>query len=1094
MNTTDRLEQLLHQLSELDGVRTVLDRVKEGKTIRLGSVPGGAASALTAVLQDATERPVLLLTPDENSGSDRARELQSMFDREVYRVPPASSDVRDRTSGQHTPSSRISALLDWVNRSGDRPIMICSLLSLMQSIPPPSEIDARTERLTIGDTRERDTFVEELVDLGYRRTDRVLMAGEFAVRGGVLDLFPEDTDEPYRLEFFGDEIESIRPFDPGTQTSSQPCEQVDVTLVNRKVLSEHASIDTGTSLIDLFDREPQAIWYEPDRIAEKGDRIKRYHDDERAHERFVELSMHPAFEQRVTLSAMPVPEDPDGTNLKCGSVSPLGNTEEHLKQKLTTLAGEVESILIACPTEGEQQRMRSFLSDRDLPDKAAMHVVSGDLSGGFLWPEQNVAVASRKHTERGTETGSEGDTTPSAGTRPIDDFLELEVGDYVVHDRHGIARYGGMTTTEKGGEPHDVMKLFFKDSVLLEVPETEVHRVQKYLGSGKGDPSLSKLGGDRWEQKKQSVSEDVRELGKELIEVQAMREQGIGHACQPDTRWQAEFEAAFPHRETPDQERINAKIKKKMESSAPMDLLLTGDVGFGKTELAMRATFKMVMEGKQVAMMAPTTVLTHQHVRTFRERMGPYPIRVNALSRFQSGSEQREIIEDMEEGSVDVVIGTHRLLSEDVSFDDLGLVIIDEEQRFGVEHKQKLKQLRATVDVLTMTATPIPRSLHMALLGIRDIATLRTPPEGRRNIRTNVMAYDEDQIQEALVRELERDGQVYYLHNRVQTIKNARDRVQELVPDARVRVAHGQMSGQTLERVMNRFYDREIDVLVCTTIIESGLDQKNVNTMIVEDADRFGLADLHQLRGRIGRHHRRGFAYFLLPRDRPLTPVARRRLEAIEEHDELGSGFKLAMRDLEIRGAGRILGKKQSGHIDTVGYDMFCKLLEREIKKLKDEEPPPDVHPSVQLSLDVRIPDTFAGTKKDRMRLYRRFGQCDTEEELDRLLEEMTDQYGDQIPEPVQNLAELNRLRLRAAPYTISSIKEGDDLYILRFQEKPAVRPLLNHHPDRVRKTGDQKLYLYREDDPETDAEKLEDLLSLFSSVTETAEARVESA
>ncbi len=1084
MSRPTDINSLKTALTNLPKYEMLRQRIENGQEAEVGGLSGGASSLLVATLADQFSRHLLLLTPGEREASERARELHQLYNQDTVKIPPYSSPEEENEEIPHSRSSRLSAIIELMNRRPNQTLQVCSLLSLMQTIPTPSSIDQVHHTLSTGDSLERDPFIDELVDRGYTRTDRVVMAGEFSARGGILDLFPEGTEAPVRLEFFGDELSSIRSFDPGTQESREHREQVTFTLVNRNVLHEQMDVRPGPSLMDLLDGDPLTIWLEPNRILQKLNKMKRYHDDESTHERFAELSMHPAFEQRIGLSSVALSDDEQAINVQCGSLSSLGDTEDRVEERLRTISDEAESVLVACPTAGEEQRLQELMVDRELPFGERIQTVRGPLSSGFLWPALDTAVAGRDHHD--VEADPSGQLqSQAAGTRPIDDFLELKPGDYVVHEDHGIARFGGIKTVQKDGEERDVLKLFFKNSVLLEVPETQVHRVQKYLGAGKGEPTLSKLGGDRWQKKKRDVSESIRELGKELIELQAVREKGTGHACRPDTEWQAEFEAAFPHRETPDQERINAMIKKKMESPTPMDLLLTGDVGFGKTELAMRAAFKMVMEGKQVAMMTPTTVLTQQHVRTFRERMGPYPMQIEPMSRFQTGSEQREVIDNLQSGSTDIVIGTHRLLSDDITFDDLGLVIIDEEQRFGVEHKQKLKRLRATVDVLTMTATPIPRSLHMALLGIRDIATLRTPPEGRQNIQTNVIPYKKSKIRDALVREIERDGQAYYLHNRVKTIERVREKVQDLLPDATVRVAHGQMKKANLKQVMSDFYEEKVDVLVCTTIIESGLDQKNVNTLIVENADRFGLADLHQLRGRIGRHQRRGYAYFVLPRNRSITPVARRRLEAIEKHSELGAGFKVAMRDLEIRGAGRILGKKQSGHIDKVGYDLYCKLLEREMKKLKDEDLPPAPDPSIKLSMNVRIPDEYAGNEKNRMRLYRRFGRCDSEKELDSLLDELEDRYGQEIPDPVRNLARQTRLRLRAASLGIRTISEGNDLFILRFNDEARIQPLLDRYPDRVRRAGDDRLYVYERTGQVEEQDHLKELLELLEDVSE---------
>ncbi|MCC7146717.1 MAG: transcription-repair coupling factor, partial [Phycisphaeraceae bacterium] len=625
----------------------------------------------------------------------------------------------------------------------------------------------------------------------------------------------------------------------------------------------------------------------------------------------------------------------------------------------------------------------------------------------------------------------------SAGTeRASDAFLDLEVGDYVVHVDHGIARFVGLRTMRRNQATEDYLTLEFAGKALLHVPATQMDLIQKYVGGFGGRPPLSMLGGKRWARQKEQVAEAVKDLAAQMLRIQAARSSLPGVRYPADTAWQKEFEAEFPYEETEDQLAAIAEIKKDMADEQPMDRLICGDVGFGKTEVAIRAAFKAVEYGKQVAVLVPTTVLAEQHERTFAERMADYPFRVASLSRFKTGSEQNAVLGELSQGKVDVVIGTHRLLSEDVKFADLGLVIIDEEQRFGVEHKQKLLKFRLTADVLTLTATPIPRTLHMSMLGLRDISSLSTAPLDRRAIVTEVIPFDQRRIQQALLRELNREGQVYFVHNRVHNIQSVADMVQKLVPQARIAIGHGQMAGHELEAVMLRFMRRQVDILVCTTIIESGIDIATANTMFINEADHFGLADLHQLRGRVGRWKHRAYCYLLLPDDRPITDTAQRRLKAIEQFSMLGAGFKIAMRDLEIRGAGNLLGAEQSGHIAAVGYEMYCKLLEQEARKLRQETVVEPVKTHIELGIVGRITPQYIPSDKYRMDAYRRLSRAAAVQELELVRHDMVDAYGP-APALVQTLLDLTELRILASLAGIKGIQlDGQDV-IFRVDPPP---------------------------------------------------------
>ncbi len=644
-------------------------------------------------------------------------------------------------------------------------------------------------------------------------------------------------------------------------------------------------------------------------------------------------------------------------------------------------------------------------------------------------------------------------------SRPVDSFLDLKVGDYVVHVAHGIAKFTGMQQINKDGQSEEYLTLRFADNASLHVPAARINLIQKYIGGFHGHPQLSRLGTGAWEKQKAKVSEAVMDMAAELIDIQAARNAEAGVAYPPDTEWQLEFEAEFPYEPTPDQLTSAEDIKQDMTKARPMDRLLCGDVGYGKTELAMRAAFKAVEFGKQVAILVPTTVLAEQHYRSFKERMADYPFMIDSISRFKSPKQQKEIVKRAEKGEVDILIGTHRLLSKDVKFGDLGLVVIDEEQRFGVGHKERLKQMRRTVDVLTMSATPIPRTLHMSMLGLRDISSLTTAPQDRRSIVTEVIPYDPNRVKLAIIRELNRDGQVYFVHNRVHNIAEMADRIQQLAPDARILIGHGQMGDGKLEEVMLKFIRHEADILVCTTIIESGLDIPNVNTILINNADRFGLSELHQLRGRVGRWKHRAYCYLLLPADRPVTPVAAKRLKAIEEYSHLGAGFKIAMRDLEIRGAGNILGPEQSGHIAAVGYEMYCQLLEEAVRQLKHQPKPTQPEAHVDIGISAYLPKTHIPADRQRMDVYRRLTRCTSVEMLEALQKDITDAFGEP-PRQAIILFALTEVKLLAVMYGIESMIRKLPDCILTVRDAAKVQFALTGAPGSLRVIDEKTVYL----------------------------------
>jgi transcription-repair coupling factor (superfamily II helicase) len=769
-------------------------------------------------------------------------------------------------------------------------------------------------------------------------------------------------------------------------------------------------------------------------------------------------------------------------SLPVGSLSRFETDTRRAITELEELCATHE-VAVFCENEGERSRLRELLEEKKRGLSGKLEMPGGYLHRGFVFGEGGGEARERRSDEATKGNAGRVDVAKSRplallghhelfnkfevrrrtkkviASRPVDSFLDLKVGDYVVHVTHGIAKFTGIQTITRDGKTEEYLSLRFADEASLHVPATRVNLIQKYVGGFSGHPTLSRLGSGVWEKQKAKVKEAVIDMAAELIEVQAARAKEEGVAFPADSAWQKEFEEAFKYEPTNDQVTAAEEIKLDMQKRRPMDRLLCGDVGYGKTELAMRAAFKAVEYGKQVAVLVPTTVLAEQHERSFSERMREFPFAIEGVSRFKTTKEIKETLKRVKGGEVDVLIGTHRLLSKDVEFADLGLVIVDEEQRFGVQHKERLKQMRKTVDVLTMSATPIPRTLSMSLLGLRDISSLTTAPQDRRSVVTEVMSFDQNRVKMAIIRELEREGQVYFVHNRVHSIHETADMIHKLVPDARIIVGHGQMGEGELEEVMLKFVRHEADILVSTTIIESGLDIPNANTIIIDNADRFGLSELHQLRGRVGRYKHRAYCYLLLPADRSLTEVASKRLKAIEEYSHLGAGFKIAMRDLELRGAGNILGPEQSGHIATVGYEMYCQLLEEATREIKNEkkEITPEAH--VEIGVAEVIPKTYIPGDRQRLDAYRRLTRCTTVEMLGMLRQDLVDAYGEP-PRQVEVLLAMTELKLLAGYFGIDRILKQEPDVVLTVRDAAKVQLGLRGAPGTVRVIDEKTVYV----------------------------------
>jgi transcription-repair coupling factor (superfamily II helicase) len=946
-------------------------------------------------------------------------------------------------------------------------VLLTTMQSLMQPVPDPNALACGRRIVKRSDIVEPDELGSWLVSVGYRREEVVVLPGTFARRGGIVDVFPPDADQPLRLEFFGDEVESIRSYSVETQRSLATLSEAELSAANLELPSEERIV-TG-HLCDYLPSQAWTLLVEPMELSEQS---KVYRD--RCSDPRGLFTAEGVFQQlqrfaHVSLFAFPASEGSDAIcHLRVESVERFSGKVQQVREELDAVAAS-DRVIVACDTEAECQRLSDVLAAGQLAQSDRLKLALGRVKRGFRLRGLNDAdgvVILGGHELFHREQTRTVMPRRRLESRAIDSFLDLEVGDLIVHVNHGIGRYRGMQMLEKNGQQEEHLVLEFAGATKLYVPSSKIDLVQKYIGGGKTDPELSKLTGTAWQKRKDRVAEAVVDLAAEMLQLQAVREAQHGLALPADSEWQSEFEAAFPYQETPDQLTTLAELKHDMQRPRPMDRLICGDVGFGKTELAIRAAFKTIDNGRQVAVLVPTTVLAEQHYRTFSDRLGEYPFVVEGLSRFRTAGEQRQILRRLSEGGVDVIIGTHRLLSADVRFKDLGLVVIDEEQRFGVEHKDRLKRLRATVDVLTMTATPIPRTLHLSLLGIRDISNLETPPADRMAVETRIAPWNSDLIKMAIHRELNREGQVYFVHNRVHDIHVVADRLKKIVPEARLVVGHGQMSADELEDAMLRFVQHECDILVSTTIIESGLDIPRANTIFIDEADIYGLADLHQLRGRVGRSAVRAYCYLLLDPRKAITPTATRRLKAIEEYTELGAGFKIALRDLEIRGAGNILGNEQSGHIAAVGYEMYCQLLENAVRQMKHQrvKTPLEVH--VDLPWPAYLPHDYVPSQRQRIEVYRRLARVRKLERLTEFREELQDRFG-ALPEPAEWLMRMTEVRLLAARWQIGVVRLekpsagvfGPTDLVLEYKSPRLVKRLADQSGGRLRVVDQASAY-----------------------------------
>ena len=921
--------------------------------------------------------------------------------------------------------------------------------------------------LTIRDTDELDpvVFSEKLAEMGYERCGQVEGKGQFAVRGGIIDIFDLTEENPWRIELWGDEIDSIRSFDVESQRSLERVETITLYPATEEPGTEEAREDPqrfSYTFPEYFPEGTLLLLDEPARLLEKANQLyggyKVFLDRKEEKGKTVqgmenrmlspeELQMFWGSRPCVALSLLDLnPRDFElqyAAQIMCKSVGPYNNQYPMLLKDLQRWKKDKSRVILlsASRTRGRRlaeelqaEGLNAFFSESEerVLQGSELMVTCGSIRRGFSYPLQKFVIISEsdvfgQRKKRRKKKNYNGQVIRS--------FQELAVGDYVVHENYGLGIYRGLEAVEVENTVKDYLKIEYAGGSNLFVQASHLEVLQKYASSEAKAPRLNKLGSPEWKKTRTRVRREVAGIARELVQLYAARERSTGYAYEPDTIWQKEFEEMFPFDETEDQLDAIRATKEDMESSRIMDRLICGDVGFGKTEVAIRAAFKAVQESKQVVVLVPTTILAQQHYNTFVERMKDFPVKIEMLCRFRSAYQQKKIIEDLRKGNLDIVIGTHRVLSDKIIFKDLGLLVIDEEQRFGVTHKEKIKQLKKTVDVLTLTATPIPRTLHMSLIGIRDMSLLEEAPVDRLPIQTFVMEYDEDMVREALRRELDRNGQVYYVYNRVNTIAEITNKIQELVPDAVVAFAHGQMKERELEQIMIDFINGEIDVLVSTTIIETGMDISNVNTIIIHDAERLGLSQLYQLRGRVGRSGRTAYAYLLYRRDRMLKEEAEKRLHAIREYTDLGSGVKIAMRDLEIRGAGNLLGAEQHGHIDAVGYDLYCKMLTEAVQEAQGLEVKEDFETVIDLYIDAHLPASYVSNEGQKLDLYKRIASIETSQEADEIRDELIDRFGEP-PRSVELLLEAAELKAAAHRVYITEMKQSGSLIRISLYEK----------------------------------------------------------
>ena len=1057
---------------------------------------------MISATREFAKRPILVITYNEIQAQKILKDIKYFTDK-VYYLPKKEIVTYDYVAeSKDLPYERIETLNKMQEmRTG---VVITTIEAVLQKMISKKALYKNTLNFKVGDSENLETIKQKLVELGYVRCDLIEGRGQFSVRGGIVDISVNEK-EGVRLEFWGDEIDSIRYFNVVSQRSTENIDQITIypaheyilesniedviTNIRNTIYSEklQETIEQDIELIKAgnyiskIDRYLNSFYTEQDTILDYiTDKYLVFLDEQsKIEQRTINVNKDSQniiqllidkekivpealknicnfnqFEDKLNDKQIIYVEKLDNeVKIQAEKYKWIYKERNFSKSEIEILFKELlkaqeekKRIYILAETKEKAKKICSLLNEKEIINKyeenlnqtiivknteSLVTVSVGKLSSGFECFDTNQLVITSQELIEGEKRKTYKSSAFKEGEKVV--YADLKIGDYVVHKNYGIGIFIGVNTITADGTTKDYIKLKYYGDDVLYVPTNQLDSVRKYVGGDEGGLKVNKLGTKEWLNTKAKVKKNLRQVAKELIELYAKREKSKGYAFPADTPWQTQFEDSFPYQETDDQLRCIDEVKKDMENSKPMDRLLCGDVGYGKTEVAIRAAFKAVMGGKQVAYLAPTTVLAEQQYKEFKERMTNFGIRVEVLNRFKTKKQQTEIINKLKLGEVDIVVGTHRILSKDVEFKDLGLLIIDEEHRFGVKDKEKIKQYKATIDVLTMTATPIPRTLHMSIVGVRDMSVIYEPPYNRKPVQTYVLEYDQEVIKEAITRELERNGQVFYLFNNVERIIQKADEISNLVPEAKVVYAHGQMTGHEIENIMEEFIEGKTNVLVCTTILESGIDIPNANTIIVENADRMGLAQLYQIRGRVGRSDRQGYAYITYKRDKLLSEIADKRLKAIKEFTEFGSGFKIAMRDLEIRGAGSLLGEIQSGHLEQVGYDTYCNLLDEVVKEMQGEEVKPEIDVQIDLDATCYIPDEYISDSSQKIEIYQDIALCKNEEDIQNVIDEMIDRFGN-MPSEIENLIEIARIKILCKKLNISKVQGKRSFAVFTFE------------------------------------------------------------
>jgi len=1082
-----RIFSLWNQSAEFKEIIKII-KGKLSNKILLSGLKDSARSFFIAALASKEEikKSYLIIADSQENALKIYQDLSNFLDKSqnkeenIFLFP--SFDVlpyEDISSDPQIIQQRINILKDLSanDHNKKRIILIADIKALLPKLASPQKFKKASWKLKVGDALKKEDFLKILLEQNYRSVDIVEEKGEFSSRGGIIDFFPVTSENPLRLELFGDQIESIRYFNLSTQRSI--LKLTDYTLLpSRELIADGSSNYNYSTIFDYLPDDLIVLQNEPESIKEKTEEFQeeiesiyqKIEQDKRElifspHSYFITYSeICDKLKSKKVINFTYFPEenkkDIREFTLEAQEISSYFGNLGLFTKDLEKWQKEKQRIIILVRNEGRAQRLGEILEERGIKRfttgsleeyinlKSTIFISYGYLNYGFRLPNlKTVFVTDREIF--GKERNKRYRLTRRK-SEPFSTIMDISPGDYVVHIEHGIGMYRGIINFTVKGVKKDYLLIEYAQEDKLYVPVDQFDLVHKYIGIKDKTPKIYRLGGVSWGKAKGKAKKSIQKLARELYNLYVARKEIRGFAFSKDNNWQQELEMSFPFEETYDQLQALSEVKADMEIVKPMERLVCGDVGYGKTEIAIRAAFKAVLDGKQVAILAPTTILVQQHYDTFRERMNPFPINIDMLSRFRTKQEQKKVIDDLGEGKVDIIIGTHRLIQNDIRFKDLGLLIVDEEQRFGVIHKERIKKLKESIDSLALTATPIPRTLHMSLIGVRDLSVINTPPEDRFPIATYICRRDDKVITEAIRRELDREGQIFFVHNRVRSIQKIARDLSRLFPQARIGIAHGQMAEEQLEDIMIDFLEKEYDILVCTTIIEIGLDIPNVNTIIIDDAHKFGLSQLYQLRGRVGRTDRRAYAYFLYPSYRSISDTAKKRLQAIKEFSELGSGFKLAMRDLEIRGAGNLLGKEQHGSVGEVGFNLYCRLLEEAIKELREEkegkEKGKEITPVIDVNIDAYIPGGYIPDLKQRVLIYKKLAEIKDLEDFERAKEELRDRYGI-YPRELRNLLEIIYLKIFLKKAGIDSLVVKENKLILRYLQDDEIKTKLSRLP-----------------------------------------------